>query len=274
MTPTRYRVAEVMAAAADGATGRRSALSVETIAQRAGTTNRTVRRTRSWLSRAGLAVEVFRGRHLTAAERQARREVGGRGITASSVWALTHPASAYPHPVRGSGSSKVSHGSQRAAARRGKGSRTVNRDGATRQPRSRALWRLTAATAREVRGLDNGARHLGALADGLARAGAEAWDVADVLDALAADGRTCDVEGARDRVAYVVGRVRRAVAAGFRPRAERVAASVAEREARQVRQRAEREAERAGRASAKVAAVALASIRATLAGHGAAAVAA
>lgn len=258
---SRLAVARVMAAAADGATGRGVALSVETIGERAGVSERTVRRARAWLAGEGLAVEVFRGRHLTRAERAARREAGGYGIRAASVWALSQVTAAHPHGVS-RGGSLTSEESPKSATRGAKSKPTTTKP---RAPRGLQTQRLAAGLAREVRGLDNGT-HLGALADGLTRAlGSRlgSWSVADVV-AATADGRTFAAGEARSPFGYLLARLRGALAGGALSSVERSAAGVAERTERQARQRAEREAEHARQAPPEVVASALASIRATL----------
>lgn len=85
-----YTVAKAMSEAADHLTGRHSALSRSSIAQRAHCSIRSVAYARCTLERLGLAVEVVRGRHLTRIERiAALTHHGRRQIRAASTWALT-----------------------------------------------------------------------------------------------------------------------------------------------------------------------------------------
>lgn len=85
--PSKIRaVALADALTADRRTGARVATSNVTVAAAAGVSERVAERARAWLLRVGLAVEIARGRYLTAAERAASGQ-----IRAASTRALTVP---------------------------------------------------------------------------------------------------------------------------------------------------------------------------------------
>jgi len=236
---TRLAVAGVMADAADRRTGRGMGLSVATIAERAGVSERSVRVVRAWLAAEGLAVELLRGRHLTAAERVARKASGGWGITTASMWCLTGDSAA--HSVSRRDTAVSSKTSVTKRKRRTKSS-------PNRNPRPITLQRLAARVLADVRGLDTG-RHVGALADGLAATGAGAWTLGDVLAALSADGRAWSAADARDPLAWTLARLRRAIAGGFQPGSPRTVSDAEQRAARRTQRAAERAAEAQAAAS-------------------------
>lgn len=249
---TRLTVARVLAEAADRRTGRGVALAVPTVAKRADVSERTVRNVRAWLAREGLAVEVLRGRHLTAAEREQRRAIGAHGIRTASVWALTGGRADHPRRFSADGSSSESNSPKRAtrAGMKRKRERTA-RDAA---PRPLAVQRTAAEVARRVPHLLADGRHIGALADVVARAlgeaveGATASDVLSVAEA-GGRGRSWAADSARDTLGWFAARLRLGRASGALTAAERAARGIVEREARAARRRAEREAAEARRAS-------------------------
>ncbi|MCA5891990.1 hypothetical protein LEP48_01320 [Isoptericola sp. NEAU-Y5] len=267
----RLAVAEVLAAAADGHTGRGVALAVETIAERAEVSERSVRNVRAWLAVEGLAVEAVRGRHLTRAERQARRALGRGGIVTASVWALTHEpiGAAHPDLVEVSGISRKSQLPQARRAGTKRKRQTTARDTA---PRSLALQRLTAEVARRSPGLAPEGRHLGGLADVLARAFGEAVETARVADVFriaeaGGAGRVWALEGVRDVWGWLGARIRAGRSRGFATAAERATRDAEARTERERRRAAERVAERAARATthSPAARIARDSIRAAIA---------
>lgn len=265
-TATRLAVARVLADAADGRTGRGVALAVPTIAERAEVSERTVRNVRAWLAREGLAVEVLRGRHLTAAERVERRAVGAYGIRTASVWALTggrHRAD-QPQTFRSVGSSGEKNSPKRAARARTK-AKTKTTD--PRAPRGLGAQRLAAEVARRVPHLGEG-HHIGALVDVLVRALGAAVEDATAADVLAVaeaggDGRPWTAATARDVLAWLASRLRAGRRRGALTAAERAATAAAEREQRAARRAAERAVEERDRAS--VTGEGLAAARAALA---------
>lgn len=222
-----------------------------------------MRRARAWLAAEGLAVEVFKGRHLTRAERAERRDVGARGIRAASVWALTGGAvSAHPSGFSREGSSgnENTPKARRAGAKRSAKTQTA--------PRSIRLQRLTAEVARRAPHLAPVGRHVGGLADVLVRAlgpaveGATAGDVLAIAEA-GGTGRVWAAQDARDPWAWLGARLRAGRASGHRTAAERAAKAAEERAERARRREAEEAAERAASRPAVVAS-ARASIRASI----------
>ncbi len=100
------KVAAARSAFADFSTGRNCRPTIETLAEVAGVSDRTVQRADTALLLLGLATEVMRGRQRTRRERMASWRVGDRGRGWASVWALhdspalTSGSSALsPHPV-------------------------------------------------------------------------------------------------------------------------------------------------------------------------------
>lgn len=200
---TVVAVARVMADAADGATGRHSALARATIAARIGAAPRTVTRAWAVLRAAGHVVEAARGH-------------GGPGRPAyanrPSVYALVsappRPAavdSGHLPPTRRVGGE--SHVGNRSPSGRGDATATENlrltapqrRRGRYRAtPRPLALQRLAAALVcptgpgrpARLHGLDRG--HIGAVCDALTNAKIDpaVWSARDIKAALDDDMRT------------------------------------------------------------------------------------
>lgn len=178
-------IARACAAYADSKTGRGVSASNQTLGAWAAA---KARRARPWkhdvvsyarkvLSAAGLAVEVARGRYLTAEERLAAAvHHDGVQIRAASVWALVLPrrwAVKSYLPRRGpTGSftprSRTSPKRARARAQAPSGRSATRKD---RTPRPLAAQTVTAQLLTHTHGLDNG-RHLGAIIDVV-------WDLVD-----------------------------------------------------------------------------------------------
>ncbi|MFV8233937.1 hypothetical protein [Mycolicibacterium fortuitum] len=189
---TVLRVAGVLAAHADHATGRHCAVTNAVVAQAAGCTARTVSTVRCVLREAGLAVEVRRGTGSAAAPQTVRRP---------SVWHLVSRR----EPVD---SSAVFHLPPTRRVRRltqvGKNSpsarkRAPRSKSSSKQPPQRArryaprplhVQRLAAGIVAKSHGL--GAVHPGHICEALIRSGLDldAWTARGITDALDADMRT------------------------------------------------------------------------------------
>lgn len=178
LSPTTARaIARGCAAYADSRTGRNLAASNRTIsahaAQRAGRSrpwsHDVVANTRHVLEALGLAVEVVRGRYLTAAERLAAAvHHDGVQLRAASTWALTIVRRWQVKsflPRRGPTGSKTPRSRtspKRAHARAQAPSGRSQRK--PRQPRPLPAQIVTAQLLSRTHGLDNG-RHIGPVID-------------------------------------------------------------------------------------------------------------
>lgn len=209
-TEAVYACAVMASLAAESRTGRRVTLSNETLAARAGLSVSTVKRARRVLRDLGRAVELVRGRYLTARERvAAAMHHGGRQLRAASVWALTDPLPVTANPVPAdrsmtcpqSGgrdplprrghllfSSLVSGFSPtRAQAPARRASRKAPRP--VQQPRPLSVQLVAAELIAQTPALRR--CHPGAVCDALIDAGIEAarWSGHDIATALNADTR-------------------------------------------------------------------------------------
>jgi hypothetical protein len=123
-TEATFAVAVVHAGLAESRTGRGVTASRTTIASRAGVSESVVKRARRVLTALGVAVELVRGRYLTAVEAMAAEaHHGRRQIRAASVWALCSPIDAVravAAPIR-SNVTKVTRAARRIAAYRARG---------------------------------------------------------------------------------------------------------------------------------------------------------
>lgn len=199
---TARAIARGCADYADSTTGRHLTASNRTIgahaAQRAGRarpwSHDVVANTRRVLETLGLAVEVVRGRYLTAQERLAAAvHHDCVQLRAASTWALTlvrrwQVKSSLPR--RGSTGSKTprrsnsSNARKRAKAPFGRSPRTKTR------PRPIAAQRVTAQLVAQAHGLDAGQQHLGALVDVIARyVDCSTWTGKDLAEVLYQDNR-------------------------------------------------------------------------------------
>ncbi|GAA1858879.1 hypothetical protein [Myceligenerans crystallogenes] len=258
------RVLGMLAEVADGATGRGVQVSVRTIASRTGHSRGTVFRRLADARRAGLLVDVARGRHTYRGERaRASLEVGRRVHRVATTRALTHRPDVVvetPPTPSGVGSSLPSVGLTKRARRA--------------RPRPIAVQRLAAGlVARRGMAWADGGRHIGALCGVLESVlpDAGAWTSQDVLGAL--EGRVRARGGvelgrdARDRLGYLRHALTEAVAAGAVPATVRAVAARSERAEVLARRRAE-DADVAARLAATdpaAVAAARASIRASIA---------
>lgn len=121
-TESTFAVAVVHAGLAEGRTGRGVTASRATIAQRAGVSESVVKRARRVLTALGVAVELVRGRYLTALEAMAAEaHHGGRQLRAASVWALSSPVDAIravAAPLVRTATRKITRAARRTAAYR------------------------------------------------------------------------------------------------------------------------------------------------------------
>lgn len=198
-------VARALGRFADSRTGRSVTASAATIAAiaarllgRASLTPRTVYTARSILAELGYAVEVVRGRHLTAAERLAAEEHhGGHQTRAASTWALTVPrprpgAQTVFHLPSCSSLSGLSTGSS-ASPKRGRAN--ARRRAKAPSGRSHGQRRVqdqivTAELLSNSTGLDTG-KHLGSLVDVVTDlVDCERWTGRDLARTLFLDART------------------------------------------------------------------------------------
>lgn len=177
---------------ADGA-GRDVQITARTLARIAKVEMRTVRRHLAAARRAGLIVDVVRGRHTSPIERVEIYEKTDRVVLGiPSVRALTHPRErAEPEvnvrPLRPPQGSEVGFqtvgDTQRVAARRKRRDRRPGNQ--ARIPRPLAAQRAAAdLVARYPWLAPEGRRHVGALADVLIRAGVGAWTGHAIATAL------------------------------------------------------------------------------------------
>lgn len=207
-------VARIDAERATGATGRNVKTSHATVARQLGCSSKTVQRARTWLLRAGLAIEAVRGRYLAAAEikRAAHDAWGGQRRIASTRHLLIprHLAHLIPQqrpstqnvhlPRRGSvrRSLTVSKlGSKRADAR--KGASKISKDvkqalttmgGVCCSARSLCVQRLAAGLVVRMSWLVPAGGHMKRLCGVLVARGVCGcgWSVRDVLEGLEARG--------------------------------------------------------------------------------------
>lgn len=204
---------------ADSATGRGVTESRGRTARRAGLSESVARRARRVLRDIGVAVELVRGRYLSATERDlAAAHHGGRQRRAASVWSLTTPhqvATTVPRlrpPVPRRTHTRAAAGCPQTPGRdplpqRGcsevvpsvsgvSPTRTFVRRRAPRvshhnqKPKALETQRLAADLARRVPALTGG-RHIGILCDVLATCGVDGsrWSGRDVQARLDADTR-------------------------------------------------------------------------------------
>ena len=195
-------IARACAAFADSKTGRGVSASNQTLGAWAAAKARRARpwkrdvvsKARKCLSAAGLAVEVARGRYLTAEERLAASvHHDGVQIRAASVWALVLPrrwAVKSYLPRRGPTGSKPPrrYTSPKRARTRAKApsGRSLTDKGPSR---TRAAHVVTAQLVAEARSLDTG-RHLGALVDVVADlVHCDRWTGRDLVTVLNEDAR-------------------------------------------------------------------------------------
>lgn len=199
---TALLVARACARLADADTGRRVTASNETIGRIAAELadrsrpfcHDVVSNARAVLAELELAVEVARGRYLTAEERfQAAVHHDGVQLRAASTWALTTPRRWYPIsylPRRGPTGSKTprrecspTHARKRAAAPSGRS------HGPKERERPRQAHIVTAQLVAAAKSLDNG-RHLGSLVDVVAElVDCNRWTGRDLVAVLNQDAR-------------------------------------------------------------------------------------
>ena len=192
-------IARACAAYADSKTGRGVSASNHTLGTWAATLARRARpwchdvvsRARKVLSAAGLAVEVARGRYLTAEERLAAAvHHDGVQIRAASVWALVLPrrwAVKSYLPRRGPTGSKTPR--RYTSPKRAQARAKAPSGRSQRAPRPLNAQQVTAELLTRTHGLDTG-HHLGAIVDVIAElVDCDRWTGRDLALALTEDAR-------------------------------------------------------------------------------------
>lgn len=198
---TARAIARGCAAFADPLTGRHLTASNKTIAAHAAKlagrarpwSPDVVTNTRKVLAALGLAVEVARGRYLTARERLAAA-VHHDGVQrrAASTWALTlvrRWQSKSSLPRRGPTGSKTPRRSNSPNTRKRAQAPYGRSHTDKRHPRSITAQRVTGQLVARTRGLDNG-NHLGSLVDVISRhVDCSTWTGKDLAEVLYHDNR-------------------------------------------------------------------------------------
>lgn len=148
---TLARILAIHARHADDDTGRAVTVAVEHVAAEAGCSDRTVQRARACARDLGIAVEIFRGRHLTLDERLEAWEAGSAQRGYASVYALGVPRWLAPHlPQR-----LVAPGRARPQPRRAPGERVTPPCGRSfKNSRSRRSRTTSATSADDLASLE------------------------------------------------------------------------------------------------------------------------